>query len=150
MTTYFAGEPAAVAFKRLESQYRTTLPAGEFAVVRVDGHGFSRYTAGLDKPFDARFAADMQAAALFLAEQVEGAVLAYVQSDEISVILAPAADRWYGGQVQKIASVTAAWPPPGSTSSGPAARWRCSTAAPTTSAHRTRSRRTCAGGRTTR
>jgi tRNA(His) 5'-end guanylyltransferase len=76
--------------------------------VRVDGRGFSRYTAGFQRPFDARLAADMQATAVFLAEQVEGAVLAYVQSDEISVVLAPCQDHWYGGQVQKIASITAA------------------------------------------
>jgi tRNA(His) 5'-end guanylyltransferase len=72
MTTYFAGESAAVAFKRLEAQYRTALPAWEYAVVRVDGRGFSRYTARLQRPFDARLAADMQATTLFLAEQVEG------------------------------------------------------------------------------
>lgn len=98
--------------KALEKQYRTVLPDNSYAVIRVDGKGFSRYTRGLDRPFDAKFTADMQATALFLCENVEGAQAAYTQSDEISVIISDLTgsrtQRWFGGQIQKIVSTTAA------------------------------------------
>jgi tRNA(His) 5'-end guanylyltransferase len=87
MTAYVGTEPASVVFKRLEHEHRTHLPRNSFAVIRVDGKGFSKYARGLEWPFDAKFAADMQATALFLAEQIQGAVAAYTQSDEISVVL---------------------------------------------------------------
>ncbi|MGY3568110.1 tRNA(His) guanylyltransferase Thg1 family protein [Sinomonas sp. RB5] len=112
MTTYVAGEAAAAHFKRAEHAHRTQLPRGSYAVVRVDGKGFSKYTRKLVRPFDPKFSADMQATALFLAAQVQGAVAAYTQSDEISVLLsAPTTSEsevWFGGQVQKIVSITAA------------------------------------------
>ncbi|WP_138413970.1 tRNA(His) guanylyltransferase Thg1 family protein [Sinomonas gamaensis] len=112
MTTSVGTEPASVVFKRLEHEYRGRLPRNGFAVVRVDGKGFSKYTRGLERPFDAKFSSDMQATALFLAEQIQGAVAVYTQSDEISVVLSdlssPEAEFWFGGQVQKVVSVAAA------------------------------------------
>jgi tRNA(His) 5'-end guanylyltransferase len=98
--------------KDLEQQYRTVLPARSYAVIRVDGKGFSRYTRGLQKPFDPKFTADMQATALFLCDNIDGAQLAFTQSDEISIVISDLGNAntqsWFGGQVQKIVSVTAA------------------------------------------
>jgi tRNA(His) 5'-end guanylyltransferase len=98
--------------KALEKEYRQYLPRRSYAVVRVDGKGFSKYTKKLDKPFDAEFTQDMQETARHLAENVDGAVLAYTQSDEISVVFSDLAgaetEWWFGGQVQKIVSLTAA------------------------------------------
>lgn len=112
MTTYVAGEAAAAHFKRAEHAHRTHLPVNSYAVIRVDGKGFSKYTRSLVRPFDAKFSADMQATALYLAQQVQGAVAAYTQSDEISVVLSdlssPDAQAWFGGQVQKVVSIAAA------------------------------------------
>ena len=51
MSTYVDTEPASVAFKRLEHGYRTHLPANSFAVIRVDGKGFSAYARRLERPF---------------------------------------------------------------------------------------------------
>lgn len=89
--------------KTLERQYRTFLPSKSYAVIRVDGKGFSKYTKGLQRPFDPKFTADMQATALFLCENIEGAHFAYTQSDEISVIISDLAgsntQAWFGGQV---------------------------------------------------
>ena len=103
---------SATALKDLEKQYRTVLPACSYAVIRVDGKGFSRYTKGLERPFDAKFTRDMQEAALFLCEEIEGAQAAYTQSDEISVIISDLAgqrtQRWFGGQIHKIVSTSAA------------------------------------------
>lgn len=98
--------------KGLEKEYRQYLPKKSYAVVRVDGKGFSKYTKGLEKPFDAKFSLDMAQTARYLAENVDGAVLAYTQSDEISVIFSDLSGEntewWFGGQTQKIASITAA------------------------------------------
>ena len=98
--------------KDLEKEYRLYLPKKSYAVVRVDGKGFSKYTKKLDKPFDAEFSADMMETALYLAENIDGAVLGYTQSDEISVVFSDLAgentDWWFGGQTQKIVSIVAA------------------------------------------
>lgn len=98
--------------KDLERQYRTVLPTKSFAVIRVDGKGFSKYTRALQRPFDPKFTEDMTATALYLCEQIDGAQFAYTQSDEISVIISDLGNAntqaWFGGQVQKIVSTSAA------------------------------------------
>jgi len=103
---------SAATLKDLEKQYRTVLPDRSYAVIRVDGKGFSKYTKGLERPFDAKFTRDMQETALFLCEKIEGAQAAYTQSDEISVIISDLTgqrtQRWFGGQIQKIVSTSAA------------------------------------------
>lgn len=104
---------AGEEFKDAERATRTILTAGLPAVIRLDGRAFHSYCKGLERPFDERFMADMDAVALALAEQVDGVRLAYVQSDEISLLLT---DRtgdalhgfMFGGQVQKLVSITAA------------------------------------------
>lgn len=97
--------------KELEKQYRSYLPKNSYAVIRVDGKGFSKYTKNLEQPFDAKFTEDMRQTALYLAQNIDGAHLAYTQSDEISVIFSDLAgentDWWFGGAVQKIVSVVA-------------------------------------------
>ena len=98
--------------KDLEKEYRLYLPKKSYAVVRVDGKGFSKYTKKLDKPFDADFTDHMQQTAKYLCENIDGAVLGYTQSDEISVVFSDLAgentDWWFGGQTQKIVSIVAA------------------------------------------
>lgn len=100
-------------FKDAERATRTSLVEGLPAVIRLDGRAFHSYCQGLERPYDERLMADMDATALALAEQVDGVRLAYVQSDEISLLLT---DRigdavqgfMFGGQVQKLTSITAA------------------------------------------
>lgn len=98
--------------KDLEKEYRMYLPKKSYAVVRVDGKGFSKYTKKLEQPFDEQFTKDMRATALYLAQNIDGAHLAYTQSDEISVVFSDLSgantEWWYGGQVQKIVSIVAA------------------------------------------
>ena len=98
--------------KNLEKAYRTFLPRDSYAVVRVDGKGFSKYTKKLEQPFDAQFTEDMRATALHLAQNIDGAHLAYTQSDEISVVFSDLAGEntewWFGGGFQKITSIVAA------------------------------------------
>jgi tRNA(His) guanylyltransferase len=97
--------------EEFESQTRLLLPRRTHTIIRLDGKAFHTYTRGLPRPFDETLHADLVSAATFLCEQVTGAKLAYVQSDEVSLLVTDLAKTgtqpWYGGNVQKIASVTA-------------------------------------------
>lgn len=101
-------------FKGLEKSMRTVLPASPWTMVRVDGASFSKYTKGLAKPYDEDFTAAMTETALRMCQEIQAPIaFAYVQSDEISILLDNRTDKgelmpWYGGQVQKIVSMTAA------------------------------------------
>lgn len=101
---------------RMKGQYehrtRYFLPRRTYTIIRVDGKAFHGYTAHLERPFDAAFMADMNSTALAMCEQMQGAALAYVQSDEISVLLTdfakPTTAAWFDGNLQKMASIAAA------------------------------------------
>ncbi|WP_354214906.1 tRNA(His) guanylyltransferase Thg1 family protein [Arthrobacter sp. UYCo732] len=105
-------DQTTMVMKGLERQYRTVLPANSYSVIRVDGKGFSKYTRNLQRPFDPKFTEDMTATALYLCENIDGAQFAYTQSDEISVVISDLTgantQAWFGGQVQKIVSTSAA------------------------------------------
>ncbi|GAA2440039.1 tRNA(His) guanylyltransferase Thg1 family protein [Actinomadura vinacea] len=83
-----------------------TLLPGAWAVVRVDGRGFSRYTEErFDKPFDARFGDLMTDTARTLLTEFSGRY-AYTESDEISLVLDPSFDM-FGREVEKLVSIAA-------------------------------------------
>lgn len=72
---------------------------------------FHTYTKGFRRPFDTRINAAMVSTATDLLERF-GAVTAYTESDEISLIWPPAADQGvqqlpFNGRVQKVVSVLA-------------------------------------------
>lgn len=94
-----------------ESRARLMLPRRTHTVIRLDGRAFHSYTRGLDKPYDAQFMSDMGATAETLCAEVAGCRLAYTQSDEISLILTdfatPTTDAWFGGNQQKMVSISA-------------------------------------------
>jgi len=57
-------------------------------IIRVDGKAFSKYTSQLkDKPFDRQFIGVMTNVAEALCCEIQGAQMAYAQSDEISVLV---------------------------------------------------------------
>lgn len=101
--------------KRMKEQYevrtRTFLPRRTYTIIRLDGKAFHTFTKGLDKPADRDFIMAMNETAKFLCENIQGVKMAYVQSDEISILLTdfekPTTDAWFDGQVQKITSVSA-------------------------------------------
>ncbi|GAA3936756.1 tRNA(His) guanylyltransferase Thg1 family protein [Actinomadura viridis] len=83
-----------------------TLLPGAWAVIRVDGRGFSAYTEPrFDKPFDPRFSELMTETARALLTEFSGRY-AYTESDEISLVLDPATDL-FGREVEKLVSVSA-------------------------------------------
>lgn len=99
-------------FKDVELAHEVMLPQHTYAAVRVDGKNFSKATRTLrkDTPFNDEFSDRMEETARALLTHVEGAFLAYVGSDEVSVLfqdLGEATEKWFGGRVQKIASVSA-------------------------------------------
>jgi tRNA(His) guanylyltransferase len=82
------------------------IPAGVHAVVRVDGHNFSRFTSEhFEKPFDVTFHGYMLQAAQALLEHL-GGLYAYSESDEISLLL-PLDWSRFDRSVEKTVSLSA-------------------------------------------
>ena len=80
-------------------------------IIRVDGRAFHTLTAPLQKPFDPDFILAMQEAAWYVASQIQGFKLAYVQSDEASFVLTDydnlQTDPWFGAVQSKIETIAA-------------------------------------------
>lgn len=96
--------------KAYEAVTRAVLLPHSYTILRVDGRAFHAYLRKASKPFDYAFAADMVTVGTKLCREVSGAVFAYGQSDEISLLitdLEPQSQPWFGGIVQKQASVAA-------------------------------------------
>jgi tRNA(His) 5'-end guanylyltransferase len=94
-----------------EDRFRYKLPRRSFTVIRIDGKAFHTFTKGLKKPFDGGLMEDMDQTAVYLCKNIQGAKLAYVQSDEISLVLTDFDDldtaAWFDGNIQKMASIAA-------------------------------------------
>lgn len=81
-------------------------------MARIDGKCFSKFTKGLERPFDPRFVKLMVETTKHLVEESE-ALLGYCQSDEITLFWnnnkAEHSNReyWFGGKFQKLTSVLA-------------------------------------------
>lgn len=101
----------AKEMKALEARWTLTLPAHGYKVLRLDGRGFSRWTRKhCEKPFDMNFVDAMDRTAQELCKEIQGARFAYVQSDEISVLITDLdekAQQWFGGDISKTCSVSA-------------------------------------------
>lgn len=104
-------DPLGDRMKMYEAPYAFTLPRRTYAVLRVDGRAFHTFLRHADKPFDAAVVRVMRRTAERMCRKVAGCVLAYTQSDEISLVLQDFAtintEPWFGGVVQKMASVAA-------------------------------------------
>ena len=56
-------------------------------IIRLDGKAFHTFTRGFKKPFDEVFNKAMQSTMKYLCENIQGCVLGYTQSDEITLVL---------------------------------------------------------------
>ena len=94
-----------------EDRARFYLPRRTNTILRVDGKAFHTLTKNCERPFDAVFAALMNEVAKTLCEEIQGAKLGFVQSDEVSVLLTDydsiGTAAWFDGNVQKMTSVAA-------------------------------------------
>ena len=97
--------------KEYEMQSRTRLLRRTPVIIRLDGCHFHTWTRGLDRPYDVNLINIMQKTMKSLCEQIQGCVLGYTQSDEITLVLVDyqrvESMAWYDNQVQKMCSVAA-------------------------------------------
>ena len=79
--------------------------------IRIDGKAFHTFTRGFQKPFDEILIKTMQETMKYLCENIQGCVLGFQQSDEITLILVDYkklnSDAWFDYEVQKICSIAA-------------------------------------------
>ena len=80
-------------------------------IIRVDGCHFHTFTRGMEKPFDRIFVKTMQDTMKYLCENIQGCVLGYTQSDEITLVVVDyrnlESSAWFDNEVLKMASVSA-------------------------------------------
>lgn len=94
-----------------EDRTRISLPRRSYTIIRIDGKAFHTYTKGLTRPFDDGLIDDMDATAAYLCKNIMGAKFAFVQSDEISILLTDfdeiGTQAWFDNNLQKMCSVSA-------------------------------------------
>ena len=94
-----------------ESVSKTKLMRRTPVAIRIDGKAFHTFTKGFKKPFDYILMESMQETMQYLCENIQGCVLGYTQSDEITLILIDYqtldASAWFDYEVQKVCSVAA-------------------------------------------
>lgn len=97
--------------KRYEAISKTSLTRRIPVIIRLDGKAFHTFTRGMKKPFDKILMRTMQETMKYLCENIQGCVLGYTQSDEITLVLTDYAtittDAWFGYNVQKMTSISA-------------------------------------------
>lgn len=79
--------------------------------IRIDGKAFHTFTRGFKRPFDEILIKSMQETTQYLCEHIQGCVLGYTQSDEITLILVDYknldSSAWFDYEVQKLCSISA-------------------------------------------
>ena len=79
--------------------------------IRVDGRSFHTFTKGFQRPFDDVLIKTMQETAKYMCENIQGAKFAYVQSDEITIILTDydtlETGCWFNYRTDKLCSIAA-------------------------------------------
>ena len=101
--------------KRMKEYYeqvpKTRLMRRCPVIIRCDGRSFHTFTRGFQKPFDEVLIKTMQETTKYLCENIQGCVLGYTQSDEISLVLVDyqrfETSAWFDYEVQKMCSVAA-------------------------------------------
>ena len=97
--------------KDFESITKTRLVPKVPVMLRLDGKAFHTFTKNLKRPYDDAFHECMWNAAKYLCENISGSKLAYIQSDEISLLLVDYETQetqgYFNHQVQKLVSVSA-------------------------------------------
>lgn len=94
-----------------ESRSKTKLTRRMPVIIRLDGKAFHTLTKGFIKPFDEVMSKAMQDTMKYLCENIQGCVLGYTQSDEITLVLIDyqnlTSEAWFDYEVQKVCSVSA-------------------------------------------
>ena len=101
--------------RRMKENYekisQTKLMRRTPVAIRIDGKAFHSFTRGFKRPFDEILIKSMQETMKYLCENIQGCVLGYTQSDEITLILQDYktlnTEAWFDYKVQKMCSVSA-------------------------------------------
>lgn len=101
--------------KRMKEYYegipKTKLMRRCPVAIRLDGKAFHTFTRGFNKPFDEVLIKSMQETMKYLCENIQGCVLGYTQSDEITLILVDYkklnSAAWFDYEVMKMCSIAA-------------------------------------------
>ena len=101
--------------KRMKTYYeeipKTKLMRRAPVIIRIDGKSFHSFTRGFNKPFDDVLIKSMQNTMKYLCENIQGCVLGYHQSDEISLLLVDYktfnSGAFFDYEVQKVCSIAA-------------------------------------------
>lgn len=97
-------------FRSIETSADVQLDRDLYHVIRVDGRAFHTVTRDLEFPMDEGFMEQMDGVAQALCEQIQGAKFAFVQSDEISILVTSfgfKTQMWFGGLLRKWLSISA-------------------------------------------
>ncbi len=96
--------------KKYEYCTRYYLPRRTFLMVRLDMKSGHTYCRSLTRPMDEGFIDDLNKAAQKLLRHVAGQQFAYIQSDEVSILVTDfetiQTEAWFDNNLQKIVSVT--------------------------------------------
>lgn len=106
--------------KTYEEAVGTTLLRRTPVIIRVDGKAFHSFTKKITKEvepdtethFSKKFHGVMMSVAASMLDNTQNSMIAYTQSDEISILLNDwttlESQQWFDGKVQKIVSISAA------------------------------------------
>lgn len=98
--------------KQYEAVPKNFLMRKNPVIIRLDGKAFHTFTRGFEKPFDEIIEKAMTETMLYLCKNIQGCVLGYTQSDEITLVLCDYqkidTDAWFEYNVQKMVSISAA------------------------------------------
>lgn len=85
------------------------LDPNKYIIVHADGRSFSKMVKNkFKKPFDDDFIEAMNQTAIYLCKEIQGAQFAYVQSDEISILVRkekPTSQVFFEGRMCKLQSI---------------------------------------------
>lgn len=97
--------------KEQQRKFDYRLDTDKCIIAHIDGRSFSKMVKKrFEQPFDSVFIEAMNETARLLCSQVQGAVFAYVQSDEISILIrkaTPVSEVFFGGRMCKMQSIMA-------------------------------------------
>ncbi len=104
-------DPMGDRFKKYERIFKNSLMPRSYSIIRIDGKAFHTYTKGLVRPFDNGLIEDMDETAKYLCKNIMGAKMAFVQSDEISIVITDfdtvTTQAWFDNDIQKMVSISA-------------------------------------------
>jgi len=96
-----------------EKRYAYKLPMRLPVILRIDGKSFHTWTRKMkfERPYDPSLIKGLNETAQFICKNIMGAQIAYLQSDEISILIHNykrlTSQAWFDNSIQKIVSVSA-------------------------------------------